>query len=208
MSHRMDGRSPGGNGGRASPSRLLSLFGLGVFAAFLLVSAYVFVNVQILPPGGAWLAPLIPFRGHYGEDQALAGVNYTELLEISGFLSMGGLGIFKFFRTGHSSIRQRILVSFALPLKVFGLLIAAIVYTETHLLWGELWYGFKLVNINPQGFPWGNERVAYNLCFIHGSDYIPTYGSYCWLFNYDELLLVSVFAAFTGWLILRRYKSD
>lgn len=183
--------------------RTLSHVGMAVFVVFIILAVYVFVLIQLVPPGDAWLAAMIPFRGHYGVDQAVLGISYTELLEFSGSLSFLGLFIYSLGKVESSSITRRALVSLSLPLKVFGLVIAAIVYTETHLLWGELWYGAKLFTVNPQGFPWGNERVASNLCFLHGNDYVPAYGSYCWFLNYDELLYIAIGMFLLGWLISR-----
>jgi hypothetical protein len=188
-------------------SRTLSLVGFTVFVAFFVLAVYVYALIQLLPPGDAWLSSAIPFRGHYGVDQALPGVNYTELLEYSGLLSFVGLFAYSYGRVESPSLSRRAVFSLPLPLKVYGSVIAAIVYTETHLFWGELWYGAKLLAVNPQGFPWGNERVASNLCFLHGSDYIPTYGSYCWFLNYDELLYIAVGMIVLGWLISRTESS-
>ncbi|HEY6283589.1 MAG TPA: hypothetical protein VIW22_06660 [Nitrososphaerales archaeon] len=190
------------SGPRVAPGTI-SRLGMGVFLVFIILAVYVFALIQLVRPGDAWLAAMIPFRGHFGVDQALPGVSYTELSEYSGSLSFLGLFIYSLGRVESSSIRGRALVSLSLPLKAFGLAIAAIVYTETHLLWGELWYGAKLFTVNPQGFPWGNERVASNLCFLHGSDYVPAYGSNCWFLNYDELLYVAIGMFILGWLISR-----
>jgi len=197
---------PASSGPPARPSRL-SVLGLLLFAVFLAVAVYVFVVTQLLPPQDVWLAPYIPTYGHYGEDQAVLGLSYIQLLELSGSISFAGLFAYKYARTRLPSLGRRLLVSVALPLKVFGTVIAAIVYVETHLLWGELWYNVKFADIYPQGFPWGNERVASNLCFAHGSNYIPSYGSYCWFFNYDQLLVVSVAAALAGWIISSRLSG-
>jgi hypothetical protein len=199
-----DGAKEESTGSPRITSKTLSNLGMAVFVAFIILAVYVFALIQLVPPGDAWLAPVIPFRGHFGVDQALPGVSYTELLEYSGSLSFLGLFIYSLGRVESPSIRRRALVSLSLPLKVFGLVIATIVYTETHLLWGELWYGAKLTAVNPQGFPWGNERVASNLCFLHGSDYVPAYGSYCWFLNYDELLYIAIGMFLLGWLISRR----
>ncbi len=185
--------------------RALAFLGALLFAVFLAVAVYVFILTQMLPPQDVWLASVIPFRGYYGEDPVVSGLSYIQLLELSGSLSIVGLFLYKYGKTEATALRQRVLLSLSLPLKFFGTLIAAIVYTETHLLWGEIWYGVKLVEVYPQGFPWGNERVASNLCFLHGSDYIPSYGAYCWFLNYDELLLISVAASLAGWVISSRY---
>jgi len=201
---RVTEESPGSSANR---SRTLSLIGMAVFLAFFVLAVYVFVLIQLVPPGDAWLSSAIPLRGHYGVDQALPGVSYTELLEFGGLISFIGLFIYSYGKVESPSIGRRAMASLSLPLKVFGLVIAVIVYTETHLLWGELWYGAKLVAVNPQGFPWGNERVASNLCFLHGSDYIPSYGSYCWFLNYDELLFIALGMVLLGWLISRSFDS-
>jgi hypothetical protein len=193
-----------GKGGHPTSNSLtISYVGAAAFVSFLVLAVYVFALVQLVPPGDAWLASEISFRGHFGVEQALPGVSYTELLESSGVISFVGLFLFSYGRTESLSFVRRALVSLSLPLKVFGLVIASIVYTETHLLWGELWYGVRFLANNPQGFPWGNERVASNLCFLHGSDYIPAYGSYCWFLNYDELLFISLGMVILGFLISR-----
>jgi hypothetical protein len=194
-----------GEGARSSgaPRRVgwVSVAGGIVFMGLMGVAVYVFILTQLLPPQDVWLAPSIPFSGFYGEDQVLPGLSYIQLLEFSGAGSAVGLFFYAYGREGSSRGWRRVLLSLATPLKAFGISLAAIVYTETHLLWGELWYGVKLVDVYPQGFPWGNERVASNTCFLHGADYIPSYGAYCWFFNYDELLLVSVVAAVAGFLL-------
>ena len=193
-------RSPDSSGSPPGPSKF-AVLGFLLFAVSLAIAVYVFVVVQLLPPQDVWLASYIPIQGHYGEDQAALGMSYIQILEVSGSISFAGLFVFKFAKTRTPSFGRRLLVSATLPLEVFGALVASIVYVETHLLWGELWYNVKFAEVYPQGFPWGNERVASNLCFAHGSNYISSYGSYCWFFNYDELLLVSVAAALTGWVI-------
>lgn len=179
-------------------STVLEYVGFGTFVSFLLVSVYVYSIVQLLPPGDAWLAPLIPFRGAYGDAQPLPGVSYTEALEASGLASFLGLFLYSYARNADRQTERRALLSLATPLKFFGVLVAIIVYTETHLLWGELWYGVKLVAVNPQGFPWGSERVAANTCFL------PSVGDNCWFLNYDQLLFISLAAAVIGWVISSR----
>ncbi len=199
---------PPGSSDRVHRRRKLSFFGVLIFVVFLAVALYVFALTQLLPPQDVWLASLIPFRGHYGEDLVISGFSYIQLLELSGSASIAGLFLYGYGRSDIAAFRRRVLLALSLPLKVFGTLIAAIVYFETHLLWGELWYGAKFVDIYPQGFPWGNERVASNLCFLHGIDYIPSYGAYCWFLNYDELLLISVASALAGWIISSRYGKS
>jgi len=175
--------------------------GLGTFVSFLVISVYCFAIVQLLPPGDAWLAPLIPFLGAYGDAQLFPGITYTLALEVSGFVSFLGLYLRGYTRSAYEPTRRRALLSLATPLKFFGVLIAAITYTETHLLWGELWYGVKLVNINPQGFPWGSERVAANTCFL------PSTGDNCWFLNYDQLLFISLAVVIVGLLLSRRGRA-
>ena len=179
----------------------LSLLGIAVFIAFLATSVYVFVVIQLLPPGDAWLASLIPFRGSYGDSQPIPGVSYTVVLEASGLLSFMGLFAYRYGQKRDLRPKQRILSSLSAPLKFFGVLVAAIVYTETHLFWGEIWYGLKFLNLNPSGFPWGSERVAANTCLV------PTGGDGCLFLNYDELLLAAIILAILGWFISRRYRS-
>lgn len=180
----------------------LSALGLSIFAVFLAVSVYCFTIVQLLPPGNAWLAPIIPFRGAYGNVQLLPGIDYTHGLEISGLISFFGLFIFRFGSKGGTAPKQRILLSLSTPMRFFGILVASIIYVEIHLLWGEFWYGAKFLNLNPAGFPWGSERVASNTCFL------PTTGDNCLFLNYDQLMLLAIGAFILGWLILRWSKRS
>ena len=181
-------------------SHALSLFGLAVFISFLAASVYVFAIIQLLPPGDAWLASFIPFRGSYGDAQPIPGVSFTVALEASGLLSFLGLFLYGYGRRNDFKPKQRVLSSLSAPLKIFGVLVAAIVYTETHLFWGEIWYGVKFLNLNPSGFPWGSERVAANTCLV------PTVADNCLFLNYDELLLISITLAIVGFFISHRYR--
>jgi hypothetical protein len=181
--------------------KFLFLLGITLFIAFLAASVYVFAVIQLLPPGDAWLASYIPFRGSYGDSQPIPGISYTVALEASGILSFFGLFLRSYGRNRDSRLKQRVLSSLSTPLKFFGVLVAAIVYAETHLLWGEIWYDVKFVNLDPSGFPWGSERVAANTCLV------PGIADNCLFLNYDELLLVSIILAIVGWFISRRYQS-
>jgi hypothetical protein len=116
-------------GSPPSHSQTISYVGAAAFVSFLVLAVYVFALVQLVPPGDAWLASELPFRGHFGVEQALPGVSYTELLESSGVISFVGLFLFSYGKTDSLSFRRRAIVSLSLPLKVFGLVIAAIVYT-------------------------------------------------------------------------------
>ena len=193
-------------GGRMRSSDALSIGGMFSFVSFLAIASWIFTLVQLLPPGNAWLASVIPFRGLYGDAQLIPGISYTQALELSGLISFVGLFTYSCARNPFSSWRHQIIQGLGAPLKFFGVLVGVIVYTETHLLWGELWYGLKFLDLYPQGFPWGNERVASNTCFLHGADYLPSYGANCWFFNYDQLLLVSIAAAIVG-LALSRWRN-
>ena len=175
--------------------------GAGTFVFFLAVAVAVFIFTQILPPQDVWLSSLLPFAGAYGEDQLAVGLTYIQVLEASGFISFAGLYVYSYGRASGASRPAHAGTALALPMMVFGALISVIVYVETHLLWGEVWYGIKFANVYPQGFPWGNERVASNTCFLHGSNYVPAYGANCVFFNYDQLLLVAAAVALAGWLV-------
>jgi hypothetical protein len=98
-------------------------------------------------------------------------------------------------------LKARILTSLSAPLKFFGVLVASIVYVETHLFWGEFWYSLKFLNINPSGFPWGGERVAANACLF------STVGDNCLFLNYDQLLLFSISSAILGWVISEWWRG-
>jgi hypothetical protein len=158
--------------------------------------------VQLLPPGDAWLAPVIPFKGAYGTAQLLPGIDYTHGLELSGLISFFGLLIFRYGSIEGTTLKKRMLISLSTPLKFFGLLVASNIYVEIHLLWGEIWYGAKFLNSNPVGFPWGSERVASNTCFL------PTTGDNCLFLNYDQLMLLSMGAFLLGLLFLRWSKKN
>ena len=174
-----------------SGARVLSLGGLLTFGVFLALAAYVYLRVQVFIPLGHWYS-WFPFKGTYGNYQFALGLDYDHVLELAGPLSFVGLFAFALGRNSGLPRRKRLELSLALPLLFFGVLVALIVYTEIHLLWGELWYGLKFANWNPSGFPWGNERVTYNSCLLHGSDYDPIEGGHCWFLNYDELLYMAV----------------
>jgi len=87
---------------------------------------------------------------------------------------------------------------------VFGLLVAAVVYVETRLIWGELVPGFRIWQGLPGGggYPWGTEQVAYNLCWIASN----TQGN-CNFLNYNELFWIALSLAILGF-ILRHSPSD
>ena len=182
-------------------STFVSRIGLICFVVFLAASIYFFAFIQLLPPGDAWLAPLIPIKGGYGNTLVFPGLDYTKGLEISGAASFFGLFIFGYFSRHADTVAKRALLSLARPMTVFGLLVGSVAYVETHLLWGEVWYGLKFVNSNPSGFPWGSERVASNTCLL------PGVGDNCYLLNYDQLLLLSIAAVIAGLVISRRAKG-
>ena len=186
----------------STPRKVLTILGAVLFWSFLALAAYAYTVVQLLPPGDAWLAPIIPLQGSYGDSQLLPGVSYTIALEGSGALSFCGLLLYSFERHHSYPFRQKALLSLSLPLRVFGGIVAGVVYTETHIFWGELWYGVKLLTLNPEGFPWGFERVAANTCLL------PASGDNCYFLNYDQLLFISLTAFLLGVFFSRKYGTN
>jgi len=182
---------------------VIALIGVANFAVFLSIAVYIFVLVQVLPPGGAWLASVIPFRGVYGTTVLFSTITYSQTLEVSGALSFLGLFFYAYGRSRPLLGRVRLFRSLGVAMVVFGVLVALVIYAEIHVLWGEFWYGIKFANLYPQGFPWGTEQVAYNTCFIRGNFTVDVTVN-CSFLNYDELLYLSTLAALVGFYLLRR----
>ena len=86
---------------------------------------------------------------------------------------------------------------------VTGLVVAPVVYTETHILWGEVLPGVRVWGglQGGGGYPWGAEQVAYNTCFVQSA-----VAGDCNFLNYDELLLISCLGILAVY-VLRQVKQ-
>ena len=81
-----------------------------------------------------------------------------------------------------------------------GTLVAAVVYIETRLLWGEVIPGVHVWAGLPGGggYPWGTEQVAYNTCLVQ-----PSASRDCAFLNYNELFWIALVAAMISLIMLR-----
>lgn len=172
-----------------------------IFLASFAASAYVFVDVQVLQA--------YPFYhlGAYGRD-VLVGLTYTQTLEVVAPSSAAAFGAWLFLRSSLRSSKKRALLALGWTLVFYGGLIAIIAYTETYLLWGNLWYGVHLWAGLPGGggYPWGDEQLAYNLCFIREPSYTPLTQN-CYFLNYDWALGLGVFALIAGLVLAEYYRT-
>jgi len=163
-----------------------------VFVAAAALSAYVFCVVQVLQ------SYPFPRLGAYGT-QPFLFLTYTEVIEVSLPVSFGAFVVWEY---GRLSPRPRVggsVRAIGRSLIFFGAGVAAIVYTEIHLVWGELWYGVHAWPSFPGGggYPWGGEQVAYNLCFVRDPSYTQSTPN-CSFLNYDWLLGLAVTAVIVG----------
>jgi hypothetical protein len=163
---------------------------LAITLAGLLGAVYVFARVQIMQS--------YPFyNGVFGNAQLAFGITYTEALEL--FAATAGAGLFaRAYLTASGTQRKRALKAVGSMILMMGLIVAPLVYVETHLLWGEIlpgvhvWQGFP----GGGGYPWGGEQVAYNTCLVQSS----TPGD-CLFLNYDELFWFAVFFVIIGYVL-------
>jgi hypothetical protein len=183
-------------------SNATRVVGASLFSLSLSVSVSAFILVQVFPACRAMFGPAFPYAGVYGPAVAFSALTYTQVLEVSGLSSFFGLFIYVYGRNRVLGGRERVRRSLGVALAFFGLLAGAVAYVETHLLWGEFWYGLKFANLDPRGFPWGSEQVAYNTCLVRGSFTVDVSDN-CALLNYDQLLLLSILFAVVGVLLAR-----
>jgi len=169
------------------------MVGLVIALLGFMGAAYIFLEVQVLSS--------YPFYGTvYGPDNLLPGLTYTEALEVFGIVAAAGL-----FTRGYTTSRRvgkgRSVDGLADVLLVLGVIIAIVVYTETHLMWGEVLPGVHFWGGLPGGggYPWGSARVAYNLCLIPVGSTVN-----CNLLNYDELFWIAVLSAVAGYVMKYR----
>lgn len=130
-------------------------------------------------------------------------ITYSELLELSIFLSFLGLWCWKYF-SYHGTPKTRLVSSLGFSLVVFGIIFAVTVWAETQFTWGHLWYGIRIWNGFPDGsgYPWGIEQVTYNSCLIKAITYtIQTQD--CIFLNYDEVIYGSLIAVVAGFVMRR-----
>ena len=182
--------------------RLLERLSLLGFAVTLVLSLYIFLKVQVLQS--------FPFSyaGAYG-NQVLLFLTYTQTMEVSGPLSFSAFAVWSCSRERFPQSLASVARGIARSLLLFGGLTAAIVYAETHLVWGELWYGVHVWPSLPGGggYPWGDEQVAYNLCFIKEGSYTPQVPN-CSFLNYNWLLGLAVSAFLVGLVIELYFRSN
>jgi len=181
--------------------QLIERVSLLVFVAGLALSAYVFFVVQVLQS--------LPFHqlGAYGNQPFLL-LTYSETIELTLPASIIAFAIWQYERVSRSR-------PFAAPraigksLVVFGGLVAATVYSEIHLVWGELWYGVHVWSGVPGGggYPWGDEQVAYNLCFVREPSYTQNTPN-CYFLNYNWLLGIAAVAFIAGVVIGLYFRSE
>ena len=161
------------------------------------VAIFAFVQVQVLQA--------YPFyEGVYGNELLLPGITYTVGLEIFALLAFAGLLLWSYSRA-EGGRGRRLGKAFGNSLLFFGILVALIVYAETHLLWGEIipgvhvWQGLQ----GGGGYPWGTEQVAYNTCFI--SSAVP---GDCTFLNYDDLFWLAIICAIVGFIMRYSLSND
>jgi len=180
--------------------RVLERACLLVFAATLALSLYVFFKVQVLQS--------YPFSsaGAFG-NQTLFLLTYTQTIEVSGPLSFAAFSAWSYTRLTPRSLTS-LARAIGRSLLLFGGATAAIDYTETHLVWGELWYGIHVWPALPGGggYPWGDEQVAYNLCSLKEPSYTPQTPN-CYFLNYGWLLGMAVAAVLVGVAIELYFRS-
>jgi hypothetical protein len=168
----------------------LARIGLAVAGFGLAGAVVVFVKVQILQS--------YPFHsGVFGNQALLPGITYTVALELFSAAAVTGL----FLRAYSKSVetgRYRIVYATGTMLMIVGLIVAPIIYTEIHILWGEILPGVHFWQGLPGGggYPWGGEQVAYNTCLVPSR----TPGD-CSFLNYDELFWMALLAIPIGYVL-------
>jgi hypothetical protein len=171
-------------------NNLLSRIGLAITVLGFTGAACVYVRVQVMQS--------YPFyRGVFGSEYLLPGLTYTVALEMFGVIAAAGLFTNKYASSAGTK-RTRITRAIGSVLLILGVLVAAIVYAETCLVWGEVLPGVHLWQGLPGGggYPWGYERVAYNTCLIPGGKTVN-----CEFLNYDELFWIALLSALVGYVM-------
>jgi hypothetical protein len=173
-----------------------------VFVGGFALSVYVFLVVQVLQS--------YPFHqlGAYGS-QPFLFLTYSETIEAALPVSVVAFAVWEYERMKSHSLPWAALKATGKSLVVFGSLVAATVYTEIHLVWGELWYGVHVWSglLGGGGYPWGDEQVAYNLCFVKEPTFTQSTPN-CYFLNYNWLLGVAIAALMVGVVIELYFGSD
>jgi hypothetical protein len=173
-----------------------------VFVLGLAVAVYVFLVVQVLQS--------YPFHhlGAFG-DQPFLLLTYTETMEVALPVSMVAFAVWQHDRLRSRHQHWAAPRAIAKSLAVFGGLGAVTVYSEIHLVWGELWYGVHVWAglLGGGGYPWGDEQVAYNLCFVREPTFTPSTPD-CYFLNYNWLLVIAVAAFIVGAFISFYLRKD
>jgi len=182
-----------------------SILGATLFSLGFGLSAYVFSVVQVINS-----YPFYSTFGIFGGDLVFKNLplTFTQTLEVSVALAFIGLFIWKASCSGKVN-SGAILSAFGFTLLVIGAMGVSLVYTEIHILWGELWLGFTVWKFwsglpGGGGYPWGTERVAYNTCFIKASDYSEATPN-CIFLNYNDVLYISILMVIIGFILWRYY---
>ncbi len=175
---------------------------LGLFLVTFVLGSYVFLKVQVLQS--------YPFYhlGAWGTDQLFL-LTYSQTLEVAIPVSILAFAIWQSTALSVSRPNTPIALALGRTLLFFGAVGTAVTYTEIHLLWGELWYGLHAFPGLPGGggYPWGDEQVAYNLCFIKEPSYTPVTPN-CYLLNYNEILAIAVAALIVGIALLMHHRPN
>jgi hypothetical protein len=182
-----------------------SILGATLFSTGFGLSAYVFLVVQVIT-AYPFYSTFLTFGGDLLFENL--PLTYTQAVEVGVALASVGLFIWKASCLGKVN-RGTILSAFGFTLLVIGALGASLVYTEIHLLWGELWLGFTVWKFwsgfpGGGGYPWGEERVAQNTCFIKASDYSEITPN-CIFLNYNNVLYISILMVIIGFILWRYY---
>jgi len=160
------------------------------------ICVYVFVRVQILES--------YPFyNGVYGNQILLPGITYTAGLELFGVLLVVSMFVREVSKAGGTLVARAVRAA-GDTLLIVGLVLALVVYAETNFPWGNLLPGVHLWQGFPGGggYPWGAERVAYNMCFVPSA-----IKGDCNFLNYDELFWIGLLSALLGFVIKNRTPS-
>jgi hypothetical protein len=176
--------------------------GFLVFVGGLALSVYVFFVVQVLQS--------YPFHqlGAYG-NQPFLFFTYSETIEVTLPVSFVSFAVWRHERLRSRSLPRASPRAIGESLVVFGGSIAATVYSEIHLAWGELWYGVHVWPglLGGGGYPWGDEQVAYNLCFVREPSFTQNTPN-CYFLNYNWLLGIAVVAFLVGVFIEYYLRSN
>ena len=169
---------------------MFSRIGLSITVLGFAGAAYVWLKAQVLQS--------YPFySGVFGTEYLLPGLTYTLALEMFGVIAAAGLFSTTYFGSAGTR-RARTIKAIGSVLLVLGVLVAAVVYTETRLVWGEVLPGIHLWQGLPGGggYPWGSERVTYNTCLLPVDKTVN-----CGFLDYDQLFWIASISALVGYIM-------